>query len=70
MYVKDSIVYSIRHDLNFTSVSYESMWIEILVVIKTIGGSAHFFTKINFGFYLKALSANYKLVFVEFKNII
>ena len=33
-------------------------------------GPAHFFTKINFGFYLKALSANYKLVFIEFKNII
>ena len=34
------------------------------------GGPAHFFTKINFGFYLKARSANYKLVFIEFKNII
>ena len=34
------------------------------------GGPAHFFTKINLGFYLKALSANYKLVFIELKNII
>ena len=34
------------------------------------GGKSLFFTKINFGFYLKALKANYKLVFIEFKNII
>ena len=44
---------------------------EIGANVKAIRGAlAHFFTKINFGFYLKALSANYKLVFIEFKNII
>ena len=37
--------------------------------VKAIGGDKSlFFTKINFGFYLKALSSNYKLVFIEFKN--
>ena len=42
-----------------------------VVTIKAIGeGKSLFFTKINFGFHLKALSANYKLVFTEFKNII
>ena len=43
-----------------------------LNTIKAMGGlgKSLFFTKINFGFYLKALSANYKLVFIEFKNII
>ena len=35
VYVKDSIICSIRNDLNFTSVSYESMWIEISVGINS-----------------------------------
>ena len=35
VYVKDSIVYSIRQDLNFTSVSYESIWLEVSVVINS-----------------------------------
>ena len=40
--------------------------------IKDIEGRVkHFhFIKINFDFYIKALSTNYKLVFTEFKNII
>ena len=33
VYIKDSIVYSIRQDLNFKSVSYESIWLEISVVV-------------------------------------
>ena len=34
------------------------------------GGSVNyfFFTKINFGFYIKALSTNYELVFTELKK--
>ena len=37
-----------------------------LVFIKAIGESpAHFFAKINFGFYMKVLSTNYKPVFIE-----
>ena len=35
VYIKDSINYSIRQDLNFTSVSYESIWLEISVVINS-----------------------------------
>ena len=35
MAVKDSIVYSIRQDLNFTSDSYKSTWLEISVGISS-----------------------------------
>ena len=35
VYVKDSIVYSTRQDLKFTSVSYESIWLEISVLINS-----------------------------------
>ena len=59
---------------NFTKIKClrrtKNMFEETKHSIKAIGGPAHFFTKINFGFYLKALSANYKLDFIEFKNII
>ena len=42
-----------------------------LIKIKGIGGSnIIFFTKNNIGSYMKALSTNYKPVFIELENII
>ena len=41
-------------------------------IVKAIGRGGDkslFFTKINFGFYIKALSTNYKLGFTELKII-
>ena len=44
----------------------------VVMLLTAIGGGrgpAHFFAKINFDFYFKALIVYYKLVFIEFKNI-
>ena len=51
------------------------MLIDILYLIKisllnSIGGPTFFSTKNNIGSYMKALSTNYKPVFIELKNLI
>ena len=56
-----------KHQINFSAQIHKTY---IKALLKAIGGSNTFFTKFNFGFYMKALSTNYKPVCIELKNII
>ena len=55
--------------IDFLRLRLMSLIVEFLYQFKGIG-EFNFFTKNNIGSYIKALSTNYKPVFMELKNLI
>ena len=65
------MTYYMRINMGFEKKSTTELTLnQIVDELRPQGGLTLFFTKINFGFYMKAKSTNYKPVFIESKNLI